>query len=122
MGLSSSVPSYNVLGAKWVLKLKRKADRSLESCKARLVAKGFHQQPGFNYTETFSPAVKPVTIYLLFLLIVSCRWPLHQLDIQNAFLHMDLEDDVYMQQPLGFVNSDLPQHACKLRKSIYGLK
>lgn len=84
--------------------------------------KGFHQQLGLDYTKTFNSVVKPVTICLLLSLIVSCKWHLHQLDVQNAFLHRDLEEVVYIQQPPGFVNLDLPNHVCKLKKSIYGLK
>ncbi|KAF5465899.1 hypothetical protein F2P56_015863 [Juglans regia] len=115
-------PSYNLLGSKWILKSKRRADGSLERRKARLVAQGFHQQHGLDYTETFSLVVKPVTIRLLLSLAISSNWPLHQLDIQNAFLHGDLDEDVYMKQPPGFVHSDLPSYVCKLKKSIYGLK
>ncbi|XP_041011408.1 uncharacterized mitochondrial protein AtMg00820-like [Juglans microcarpa x Juglans regia] len=70
-------PSYNVLGAKWVLKSKCRVDGSLECRKARLVAKGFHQQPSLDYKEIFSPVVKPVTIRLLLSLAVSCRLSLH---------------------------------------------
>ncbi|KAF5446008.1 hypothetical protein F2P56_031673, partial [Juglans regia] len=115
-------PSQNLLGSKWVLKTKRLANGTIERRKTRLVAKGFHQQAGLDYSDTFSPVVKPVTIRLLISLAVSRNWPLHQLDIQNAFLHGDLEEDVFMQQPTGFVHSDFPTYVCKLKKSIYGLK
>ena len=120
--LVPSHPNQNLLGSKWVLNTKRLADGTIERCKARLVAKGFHQQAGLDYSETFSPVVKPVTVRLLISIAVTRRWPLHQLDIQNAFLHGNLEEDVYMHQPVGFVNPDFPHHICKLRKSIYGLK
>ncbi|KAF5475573.1 hypothetical protein F2P56_007367 [Juglans regia] len=114
--------SYNVLGPKWILKTKRNADGTLERRKARLVAKGFHQQPGVDYAETFSPVVKPTTIRVILSLAVSSNWSLQQLDIQNAFLHGELEEAVYMQQPTGFVHPEYPSHVCKLRKAIYGLK
>lgn len=80
-----------------MLKTKRHADGILECRKARLVAKGFHQQAGIDFTETFSPIVKPITIKLLVSIIVSSHWPLHQLDTQNTLLHGDLEEAVYMQ-------------------------
>lgn len=73
--------TYNLLGSKWVLKSKCQVDGSLERCKARLVAKRFHQQPGLDYMETFSPIVKLVTIYLILSLVITHKWHLHQLDI-----------------------------------------
>ncbi|KAK0593680.1 hypothetical protein LWI29_016926 [Acer saccharum] len=87
-----------------------------------LVAKGFHQRPDIDFTETFSPIVKPVTIRLILTLAVTNGWPLRQLDVNNAFLQGSLSDDVYMTQPLGFVDSTKPHHVCKLQKAIYGLR
>lgn len=113
---------FNLLGSKWVLKTKYRADGSLERRKASLVAKGFCQQSGLDYTETFSLVIKLVTIRTVLSLAVTRKWPLHQLDIHNAFLHGDLEDDVYIRQPPGFVNPDFPTYVCKLKKSLYGLK
>lgn len=114
--------SHNVVGCKWVFKLKRRADGSIERHKARLVAKGFHQQAGLDYGETFSPVVKPTTVWTVLSIAHSVGWPLKQIDIQNAFLHSFLSEDVYMVQPPGFINPNCPQHVCKLQKAIYGLK
>lgn len=86
------------------------------------MAKGFHQRPGLDYTQTFSPVVKPITVRLVVSLALQHNWPLRQLDVNNAFLHGSLTEEVYMQQPPGFIHPDKPHHVCRLRKSIYGLK
>jgi hypothetical protein len=121
----SLVPSQaasNLVGCKWVFKLKRKDDGSIERHKARLVAKGFHQQAGIDYGETFILVVKPTTIRTVLSLAYSAGWSLNQIDIHNAFLHGFLSEDVYMVQPPGFINPNYPQHVCKLHKALYDLK
>ena len=90
--------------------------------KARLVAKGFHQRPGLDYKEMFSPVVKPVTIHVVLTVSIMQGWSLRQLDVNNAFLHGHLTEKVYMQQPPGFKILDHPHHVCLLTKAIYGLK
>ena len=112
----------NIIGCRWVYKLKRNSDGSISRYKARLVVKGFHQQPGLDFDETFSLVVKPPTVRIVLLLAAQHRWPFRQLDISNAFLHGFLKEDVFMIQPPSFVNSDCPNHVCKLHKSLYGLK
>ena len=112
----------NVVDCKWVYKLKRDQTGAVKQYKARLVAKGFRQQPGIDYRETFSPVVKATTIRVVLSLAVAQQWPLRQLDIQNAFLHWDLKETVYLQQPQGFVDPTKPDHVCLLHKSLYGLK
>lgn len=112
----------NIVGSKWIFRLKRLSDGSIDRYKARLVAKGFHQRPGVDYHETFSPVVKPTTVRLILSLAVSRGWDLRQLDVNNAFLQGTLTEDVFMTQPQGFVDADHPLHVCKLRKAIYGLK
>uniref|UniRef100_A0A2N9H210 Uncharacterized protein n=1 Tax=Fagus sylvatica TaxID=28930 RepID=A0A2N9H210_FAGSY len=112
----------NVVGCRWVYKIKRNSDGSVSRYKARLVAKGFHQQAGVDFAETFSPVVKPPTVRIILSLAAQNQWSLRQLDVSNAFLHGLLKETVFMAQPLGFVNSSLPSHVCHLHKSLYGLK
>ena len=115
-------PSKNVVGCKWVYKLKTHSDGTVARYKARLVAKGFHQQYRIDFNETFSPVIKPPTVKLVLSLAVFLNWPLRQLDVKNAFLHETLKEEVYMTQPQGYIDPIHPQYVCKLQKSIYGLK
>jgi hypothetical protein len=112
----------NVIDCKWFFKVKHKAYCSVDRHKAHLVAKGFKQRLGIDYDNTFSPVVKPTTICLMLSLVVSQDWTLHQLDVQNAFLHSVLEEKVYMKQPPRFVNPSYPSYHCRLDKALYGLK
>ncbi|KAJ0474222.1 putative RNA-directed DNA polymerase [Helianthus annuus] len=114
--------SMNVVGSKWVFRIKYHSDGSIDRYKARLVAQGFTQIPGLDYSYTFSPVVKASTIRIVLSLAVLNKWNLHQLDVKNAFLNGDLNETVFMEQPPGFVNSSHPDYVCKLSKALYGLK
>ena len=112
----------NVVGCKWVFRIKQALDGSISRNKARLVAKGFHQRPGLNYTDTFSPVIKTTTIRIVLSIAISRGWSLRQLDVNNAFLQGHRSETVYMAQPPGFADPASPSHVCHLRKAIYGLK
>ncbi|GJV33144.1 ribonuclease H-like domain-containing protein [Tanacetum coccineum] len=106
----------------WLFNHKFHADGTLSRYKARLVANGSRQQLGIDFDETFSPVVKPATIRMVLSLAVSRQWPIHQLDVKNAFLNGDLFETVYMHQPPGFVDSRYPHYVFRLQRSLYGLK
>lgn len=114
--------NVNIVGLKWVFRRKYLADGSIDRYKARLVAWGFTQILGFNFTHTFSPIVKALTVRVVLSLIVMNNWLLCQLDMYNAFLHGLLDKPAYMEQPPGFTNLKFPVHVCLLQKAVYGLK
>lgn len=115
-------PGRQAIGCKWVFKLKHKADGSIDRYKARLVAKGFSQKEGIDYDETFAPVAKFPAIRALLSLVAHHDLELHQMDVKTAFLNGDLDRDIYMKQPEGFVAQGREHLVCKLRKCLYGLK
>ncbi|KAA3464546.1 Reverse transcriptase, RNA-dependent DNA polymerase [Gossypium australe] len=117
-------PNHKVIGCKWLFKIKKNHDDTIARRKARLVAKGCSQVPGCDFNETFSPVVKPATIRVILSIAVSNGWLLQQVDVNNAFLNGDLDTEVFMQQPSGYVQYDSTGNplVCRLKKALYGLR
>ncbi|KAJ9556835.1 hypothetical protein OSB04_011449 [Centaurea solstitialis] len=111
-----------VVEHKWVFKKKTDMDGNVHTYKARLVAKDFTQTHGIDFDETFSPVAMLKSIWILMAISAYFNYEIWQMDVNTAFLNGKLTEDVYMQQPEGFVDPKNPDKVCKLLKSIYGLK
>ena len=110
------------IGCKWVFKIKRKADGSLERYKARLVAKGYSQVQGEDFTETFAPVVKFASVRLILSIAAIKDMHVHHMDVTCAFLNGELKEEIYMEQAPGYIKPGEENLVCKLNRSIYGLK
>ena len=110
------------VGCRWVFKVKNKPDGTIERFKARVVAKGYSQKPGLDFSETFAPVVRLNTLRSLLAFAVKKKLIIHQMDVNTAFLNGDLEDEVYMEQPPGYISKGQENLVCHLQRSLYGLK
>ena len=110
------------IGCKWIYKRKRRPDGKVETFKAILVAKGYTQKEGIDYEETFSLVAMLKSIRILLAVAASLDYEIWQMDVKTTFLNDSLEEDIYMQQPEGFIARGQEHMACKLQRSIYGLK
>ncbi|KAE8710415.1 Retrovirus-related Pol polyprotein from transposon TNT 1-94 [Hibiscus syriacus] len=118
--LAELPPGKKALHNKWIYRIKEEHDGSKRN-KARLVVKGFQQKEGIDYNEIFSPVVKLSTIRLVLKIVAAENLHLEQLDVKTAFLHGDLEEEIYMR-PEGFIRAGKKNLVCRLKKSLYGLK
>jgi len=112
----------NIIGTKWIYKNKSDENGTVTRNKARPVAQGYTQVEGLDFDETFAHVARLESIRLL--LGVACIWKfkLFQMDLKSAFLNGYLHEEVYVEQPKGFVDPNFPDHVYKLKKALYGLK
>ncbi|BBH09860.1 multidrug resistance-associated protein 9 [Prunus dulcis] len=111
-----------IIGVKWIYKTKLNLDGSVQKNKARLVAKGYSQKPGIDFNETFAPVARLDTVRALVALAAQKNWKLFQLDVKSAFLNGVLSEEVYVDQPLGFMIQGSEDKVYRLKKALYGLK
>ncbi|CAL8990716.1 unnamed protein product [Prunus brigantina] len=111
-----------IIGVKWVYKTKFNPDGLIQKHKARLVAKGYSQQPGIDYNETFAPVARLDTIRALVALAAQKKWRIYQLDVKFAFLNGELEEEIYVEQPQGYIEQGGEDKALKQKKALYRLK
>lgn len=118
------IPPLNkrIIGSKWTLKRKLNNSRIIQSYKARLIAKGFSQNFGGDYDETFAPVVAHTTIRESLAEAAHHNVSAHHTEVDTAFLHGELQEEVYMKQPEGYIEPNSENKVCKLQKAIYGLK
>jgi hypothetical protein len=110
------------IGCKWVYKVKHNVDEFVNRYKARLVTKGYAQTYGIDYEETYSAIAKMTIVKTIIAMAITKGWSLHQMDVKNVFLREDLQEEVYMEQPLGYVDQTHLNLVCRLKKALYGLK
>ena len=106
----------SIVTSKWIYKIKNAVDGSIEKYKARFVAHGFSQKGGIDYEETFAPVTKYTSIRSILSLAAVMKWKIHQMDVKTPFLNGVVEEEVYVEKPLGFETRDRESHVCKLKK------
>lgn len=117
---SVTASGKHILRGRWVFKIKRAADGSVQKYKARWVVRGFEQVEGSDYAETFAAVVKPMSYKALFAIAAAMDYEIEQMDVKTAFLYGNVDDEVYVEQPVGYEED--PDSVCQLDKALYGLK
>ncbi|GJT82606.1 retrovirus-related pol polyprotein from transposon TNT 1-94 [Tanacetum coccineum] len=120
--LTTLQKGQKAIGVKWVYKAKKNAKGEVEKYKARLVAKGYKQKHGIDYEEVFAPVARLETIRMIIAIAAQYRWKIHQMDVKSAFLNGLLEEEVYVEQPEGYVAKCQEGKVIRLKKALYGLK
>ncbi|KAL0300303.1 UNVERIFIED_CONTAM: Retrovirus-related Pol polyprotein from transposon RE2 [Sesamum angustifolium] len=120
--LANRPKDKGVIGVKWIYKTKLNADGSIQKHKARLVAKGYSQLPGIDYTVTFAPVARLDTIRALIAIAANKKWKIYQMDVKSAFLHGYIDEEIYVEQPQGFIAKGSEEKVLRLKKALYGLK
>jgi hypothetical protein len=114
-------PGHKPIGVKWVFKVKRDEHGAVSKHKARLVVKGYAQRHGIDYDDVFAPVAQLDSVRLLIALAAHEGWQVHHMDVKSAFLNGDLQEEVYIEQPTGFIVTSKEHKVLKLKKSLYGL-
>jgi Reverse transcriptase (RNA-dependent DNA polymerase) len=113
---------HKAIGAKWVYKKKMNPQGNVKRHKAGLVVKGYRQKAEIDYDEVFAPVARMETIRLLISQVIQFEWTVHQIDVKSAFLNEVLEEEVYVEQPLGYIKPRIEHEVLRLKKALYGLK
>jgi hypothetical protein len=120
--LSKLPAGHKAFGLKWVFKLKKNAEGEVTMHTARLVAKGYVQKHGVDYEEVFAPIARLDTVKFILAMATNRGWEVHQLDVKSAFLHGELQEEMYVQQPKGYAVKGKEHCVLRLSKALYGLK
>ena len=110
------------IGVKWIYKIKRNSTGEITRYKARLVAKGYSKKRGIDYDEVFSPVAIAESIQIVIAMAAQFKWNLQHLDVKSAFLNGEIEEEIYVNQPEGFIKKGKEDYVLKLKKALYGLK
>ena len=113
-------PNINIVGSRWTHICKQNQERTVRA-KSWVVAQGFTQMFGVNYDKTYAPVSQLASLQTICAIAVQNNWPIHQIDVYNAYVNADLEEPRYMWQPPGYIEEN-DQHILKLKKAMYGLK